>query len=48
MPSYTLHDAALTYDLQSAPLPGVRLALNVENLADKHYVATCSSNFDCY
>lgn len=50
VPSYTIVDAALSYDLQRSPLrlEGVRLALNVENLEDKNYVATCSSDFDCY
>lgn len=50
VPSYTIYDAALTYDLARSPMrmKGIRLALNVENLDDKRYVATCSSNFDCY
>lgn len=50
VPSYTIYDAAMTYDLQRSPLrlTGVRVALNVENLEDKTYVATCSSDFDCY
>lgn len=50
VPSYTVYDASLSYDLSRSALrlKGVRLALNVQNLEDKTYVATCSSEWDCY
>lgn len=36
IPSYTVYDAAVSYDWQN-----IRLQLNANNLADKEYVATC-------
>ncbi|WP_025131702.1 TonB-dependent siderophore receptor [Pseudomonas sp. PH1b] len=50
IPSYTVLDASLTYDLGQSPLQfkGVKLALNVKNLEDKTYVANCTSIWDCY
>lgn len=50
VPGVTLYDLALRWDLgRTQPaLKGVRLALNVANLADKHYVATCLSSTGCY
>ena len=50
IPSYTVLDAALTYDLNRSPfkLKGVKLALNVTNLEDKTYVDLCRSELDCY
>ena len=43
VPEYTLVDAALTYDMgaMSSSLDGAELALNVKNLFDKRYVASC-------
>lgn len=50
IPSYTLLDAALRYDL--GKLGGAwrdaTLSINVNNLLDKDYVATCLSNTRCY
>ena len=48
--SYTVYDASLTYDLGMSAfrLKGVKLALNVKNLTDKEYVASCRSEWDCY
>ncbi|WP_339070482.1 TonB-dependent siderophore receptor [Pseudomonas idahonensis] len=50
IPSYTVYDASLSYDLEKSPLQwkGVKLALNVKNLTDKTYVAKCTSIWDCY
>ncbi|OLF56722.1 TonB-dependent siderophore receptor [Pseudomonas chlororaphis] len=50
IPSYTVYDAALTYDLGLSPLQwkGVKLAFNVKNLENKTYVDRCSGPFDCY
>ncbi len=45
IPSYTLFDAFLRYDL---PDSGLSLAVNVRNLADKRYVATCTATQACY
>lgn len=50
IPSYTVFDASLSYDLEKSPLQwkGVKLALNVKNVTDKTYVANCTSDWDCY
>ena len=50
VPGVTLLDAALRWDLGRVQpgLKGVRLALNVANLADKRYVATCIASTGCY
>lgn len=44
IPSYTLMDAALYYDLPM--LKGTRLSINATNLTDKKFVASCDSS--CY
>jgi len=48
VPSYTLWDASIRYDLgRLAPsMEGMELAVSGTNLADKVYLATCSGN--CY
>ena len=43
VPSYTLIDAAVHYEIN-----GWRAAINVANIADKTYVASCSSPTACY
>lgn len=45
VPSYTLFDAAIRYDLSGVDdsLGGLKLALNVNNLFDKEYYVSCSS-----
>lgn len=45
VPSYTLFDAAIRYDLSGvdSSLSGLKLALNVNNLFDKEYYVSCSS-----
>ena len=50
VPSVTLVDLALGYDLGrlSPVAEGVRAQLNVQNLADKHYVASCASAYACF
>ncbi|WBV45291.1 TonB-dependent siderophore receptor [Pseudoroseomonas cervicalis] len=48
--SATLFDAALRYDLGARfeRAEGVELAVNASNIADKDYVASCSSASACY
>lgn len=50
IPSYTVYDGMLSYDLEKSPLhlKGVSVRMNLENLEDKKYVASCRSNWDCY
>lgn len=48
LPSYSLVDLAIGYDLQSLGFPGVYAQLNVNNLTDKNYVAACNSLDFCY
>ena len=50
VPSYSVYDASLSYDLSRSPLKlkGVKLALNVQNLTNKTYVSQCTSDLDCY
>ncbi|WP_046079117.1 TonB-dependent siderophore receptor [Halomonas sp. HG01] len=48
VPDYTLVDAALSYDLGQLGLDGVNARLNVNNLLDKDYVASCNSLQYCY
>ncbi|WP_235839958.1 TonB-dependent siderophore receptor [Derxia lacustris] len=43
VPSVTLVDAAASYDLRDW-----RFALNINNLADRDYVATCLERSDCW
>lgn len=48
IPSYTLFDAALRYDLGEIGAGAAQLALNVSNLTDKTYVSTCGGVSSCY
>ncbi|WJY16513.1 TonB-dependent siderophore receptor [Pectobacteriaceae bacterium CE90] len=50
VPSYALYDAMVRYDLAEASshLKGAAVQLNVNNLADKHYVASCSGTTSCF
>lgn len=48
IPSYTLFDAAIRYDLGQIGSTRVQLALNASNLADKRYVSTCTGVSSCY
>ncbi|WP_434458203.1 TonB-dependent siderophore receptor [Stutzerimonas urumqiensis] len=48
LPSFTLYDAMLGYDLTRVGLDGVGVRLNVNNLTDEKYVAACNSLNQCY
>lgn len=48
IPSYTLYDAMLGYDLSRVGLQGVGVRLNLNNLTDETYVAACNSLSQCY
>ncbi len=50
VPGYTLVDLAAHYDLGQSPfrLEGWRASLNVNNLFDKYYIASCRSETFCY
>jgi iron complex outermembrane receptor protein len=48
LPSYTLVDLAVGYDLSNVGLKGLSAQVNVNNLTDKRYVASCNSANYCY
>ena len=48
LPSYTLVDMAVGYDLSKVGLKGLSAQVNVNNLTDKSYVASCNSLSYCY
>ena len=50
VPGYTLVDLAAHYDLGQSPfrLEGWRASLNVNNLFDKYYIASCFSETFCF
>lgn len=50
VPHFTLYDAMVKYELgQTVPgLKGSTVQLNVQNLTDKHYVASCSGTTACF
>ncbi|WP_346796766.1 TonB-dependent siderophore receptor [Halomonas sp. Bachu 37] len=48
VPDYTLLDATLGYDLSQVGLEGLQARVNVSNLLDKEYVASCNSLEYCY
>ncbi|MCR0998407.1 TonB-dependent siderophore receptor [Serratia rubidaea] len=50
IPHYTLYDLMAKYELdQASPaLRGATLQLNVNNVADKHYVASCGNTSACF
>lgn len=45
---YTTLDAALKYDLGRFGLPGSTVGVNVNNLFDRDYVASCYREYACY
>jgi iron complex outermembrane receptor protein len=49
-PSYTLFDAAVRYDLKHVHnwLYGAHLSVNMNNVMDNEYIATCTDGFSCY
>ncbi|NKI73139.1 TonB-dependent siderophore receptor [Dickeya sp. CFBP 2040] len=50
VPAYTLYDAMARYELGSLTpqLKGTTVQLNVNNLTDKRYVASCGSDTACF
>ncbi|RAU31498.1 ferrichrome porin FhuA [Pantoea sp. RIT413] len=46
--SYTTVDAALKYDLGRFGLPGSTVGVNVNNLFNRDYVASCYRDYACY
>ncbi|ARU88241.1 TonB-dependent siderophore receptor [Pseudomonas sp. M30-35] len=48
VPSYTLVDASVGYDLGQLGLQGVDVRLNANNLTNEKYVASCGSLDYCY
>ncbi|MFY0992188.1 TonB-dependent siderophore receptor [Halomonas sp. C05BenzN] len=48
VPDYTLVDATLGYDLERLGLDGMTARLNVSNLLDEEYVASCYDLNFCY
>ncbi|MDI4662096.1 MULTISPECIES: TonB-dependent siderophore receptor [Cobetia] len=48
IPNYTLVDAKLGYDLSQVGWAGTSVQLNVSNLLDKEYVASCYDTSYCY
>ncbi|NUT84411.1 TonB-dependent siderophore receptor [Pseudomonas brassicacearum] len=48
VPSYTLFDASVGYDLGKVGLKGVDVRLNANNLTNESYVASCASLSYCY
>lgn len=48
LPSYTLVDMVIGYDLTNIGINGLNAQLNVNNLTDKRYVAACNSLLYCY
>nr|WP_288499824.1 TonB-dependent siderophore receptor [uncultured Pseudomonas sp.] len=48
VPSYTLFDASVGYDLSQVGLKGTSLQLTANNLTDEYYVASCYSAVACY
>ncbi|MEE1926527.1 TonB-dependent siderophore receptor [Pseudomonas sp. 148P] len=50
VPSYTVYDATLRYDLGhfDPSLRGLQASLNVQNLFDREYVSDCNYSFGCY
>ena len=48
VPSYTLFDATIKYDLARVGLPGSSIGVNVNNLLDRKYVSSCYRDYACY
>ena len=48
VPSYTLYDASLSYDLSQVGLKGTEVRLNANNLTNESYVASCGNLNYCY
>lgn len=48
VPDYTTVDAVVKYDLARFNLPDSSIAVNINNLFDKEYVASCFDTYGCY
>lgn len=48
IPSHTLFDASIAYDLAQLGMHGLGLRVNLNNLTDETYVAACNSLTQCY
>ena len=48
VPSYTLFDASVGYDLSQVGLAGTSVRVTANNLTDEYYVASCYSAAACY
>jgi iron complex outermembrane receptor protein len=48
VPSYTLYDASVSYDLSRVGLKGTSVKVNANNLTNEYYVASCYSANSCY
>lgn len=48
VPSYTVFDASIGYDLGGLGLKGTSVRLNANNLTDEYYVASCYNASSCY
>ncbi|SEM36997.1 iron complex outermembrane recepter protein [Pseudomonas sp. NFIX51] len=48
VPSYTLFDASVGYDLGKVGLKGVDVRLNANNLTNESYITSCASLSFCY
>jgi iron complex outermembrane receptor protein len=48
VPSYTLFDASVGYDLSKVGIKGVDVRVNANNLTNESYVASCASLSFCY
>ncbi|CCG88188.1 ferrichrome porin FhuA [Erwinia piriflorinigrans] len=46
--SYSIVDAAIKYDLGRFGMPGSSVGVNVNNLFDRQYVASCYRDYACY
>ncbi|HAI8082810.1 TPA: ferrichrome porin FhuA [Escherichia coli] len=46
--SYTVVDALVRYDLARVGMAGSNVALHVNNLFDREYVASCFNNYGCF
>lgn len=46
--SYSVVDAAIKYDLGRFGLPGSSVGVNINNLFDREYVASCYRDYACY
>jgi len=46
--AYTLVDATVKYDLGRFGMPGSSVGVNINNLLDREYVASCYRDYACY